>query len=166
MTDFPGILPVSSQPADERQPSAPTALMALYDVNYQCLLALCPSLRNPASQNQEYQDDSRPGMPTLKLAIDEHTRHTTTFELTCRWEGGEGENCLPDVRVRLYRDSRQAELLGHSGIRQFLPDGIPTGSQSAEWLDRRCSGNRLLFHWLRYCLRQGYHLAAEPERIS
>lgn len=165
MTDFLGTRPVSSRPADHRQWFDPAALMALYDLNYQCLLALCPPLRNPASQDQEYLDDSRPGMPTLKLAVDEHTRHTTTFGLTCRWENGEEENCLPDVRVRLYRDSRQAELLGHSGIRQFLPDGIPAGSQPAEWLGRRYSGNRLLFYWLRYCLRQGYHLSAEPERI-
>ena len=58
MTEFPASLATTPQPA---------ALMALYDVNYQCLLALCPSLRNPAMQPHSYLDDSLPDRPPLQL---------------------------------------------------------------------------------------------------
>ena len=134
------------------------ALMALYDANYQCLLALCPSLRHPVMQTRRYRDDSLPGMPTLKLEFHEHTRHTATFDLTCRWGDTEETELLPDVQLRLYRDSRQAELLGHRGI-PLIPGRIPERDDQAEWLCRRYTGNRFLFNWLRYCLRQSYHLA-------
>lgn len=166
MTESSGTLSLAPRLGGSQPPVDPAALMALYDANYQCLLALCPSLRNPVPKAHQYRDDSLPGMPALTLVFDDHTRHTATVGLTCRRENGEGEDCLPDVQLRLYRDSRQAELLGHSGIRQFFPDGVPTGSRSAEWLGRRYSGNRLLFHWLRYCLRQGYHLAVESGHAS
>lgn len=142
----------------------PVALMALYDANYQCLLALCPSLRNPVMQTCRYRDDSLLDMPTLKLEFHDHTRHTATFGLTCRWDDTKETELLPDVQLRLYRDSRQAELLGHRGI-SLIPGRIPEGDLQGEWLSRRYAGNRFLFNWLRYCLRQGYHLAANSKHM-
>lgn len=145
--------------AEDSFPPDHAALMALYDINYQCLIALCPPLRNPAVQVPRYHDDSLPGMPTLKLEFHEHTRHTATFGMTCRWEDTEKTELLPDVRLRLYRDSRQAELFGHCETSRGSR-GAPDKDFQAEWLSRRYAGNRFLFHWLRYCLRQGYHLVA------
>ena len=154
MTEFSTSLATAPQPA---------ALMALYDVNYQCLLALCPSLRNPAMQPRAYLDNSLSDRPPLRLVFYEHTRHTATLGLTCRWDG-EGTECLPDVQLRLYRDSRQVELLARHGV-SLLPNRAPEGSSRTEWLSRRYSGNRFLFDWLRDCLRQGYHLASNPGHL-
>lgn len=153
------------RPAEGRHPPDPAALMALYDANYQCLLALCPSLRNPALRTRRYRDDSLPGMPTLELEFQDHTRHTATLGLTCRWDGLEEGELLPDVQLRLYRDSRQAELFGRRGI-PVIPGRVPERDLQAEWLHRRHAGNRFLFNWLRYCLRRGYHLAADSGRMS
>lgn len=155
MTEFSTPLAATPQPA---------ALMALYDINYQCLLALCPSLRNPAIQPHPYLDDSLPGRPPLRLVFYEHTRHTATLGLACRRDG-EGAEFLPDVQLRLYRDSRQVELLARDGVSLF-PNPIPEGSLQEEWLSRRYSGNRFLFDWLRDCLRRGYHLAADSGRLT
>lgn len=155
MTEFSTSLAATPQPA---------ALMALYDANYQCLLALCPSLRNPAMQLHSYLDDSLPGRPPLQLVFYEHTRHTVTLGLACR-RGGEGAEFLPDVQLRLYRDSRQVELLARDGVSLF-PNPIPEGSLREEWLSRRYSGNRFLFDWLRDCLRRGYHLAPDSGRLA
>ena len=157
MTEPSAVLSAVPRPAENRRPPDPAALMALYDANYQCLLALCPSLRNPALRTRRYRDDSLPGMPALELECHDQTRHTVTLGLTCRWDGGEGAELLPDVRLRLYRDSRQVELFGRPGA---LP--IPGAGLPAAWLHRRHAGNRFLFHWLRYCLRRGYHLAENP----
>lgn len=151
--------------AGNRQPPDHAALMALYDANYQCLIALCPSLRHSALQARQYRDDSLPSMPTLKLDLHDHTRHTVTLGLTCRWDGMERAELLPDVQLRLYRDSRQAELLGRRGI-PLIPSKAPERDLQAEWLYRRHAGNQFLFNWLRYCLRQGYHLAVDSGRIS
>ena len=117
MTEFSTSLATTPQPA---------ALIALYDVNYQCLLALCPSLRNPAMQPRSYLDDSLPDQPPLQLVFYEHTRHTATLGLACHRDG-EGMEFLPDVQLRLYRDSRQVELLAHHGV-SLLPGRIPEGS--------------------------------------
>ena len=143
-----------------RQPPAHAALMGIYEANYQCLLALCPPLRNPALQARRYMSDVLPGMPALELAVHDHSRHTSTFGLACRWNTRVADEGLPDVQVRLYRDSGQAELLGYSGTLQFL-GGAPEGSLQREWLQRRYSGNHSLFNWLRYCLRQGYHFSVD-----
>lgn len=155
MTEFSASLAATPQPA---------ALMALYDVNYQCLLALCPSLRNPAMQPHSYLDDSLPDRPPLQLVFYEHTRHTATLGLARRRDGEEAE-FLPDVQLRLYRDSRQVELLARDGVSLF-PNPIPEGSLREEWLSRRYSGNRFLFDWLRDCLRWGYHLAPNSGRLA
>lgn len=155
MTEFSTSLATIPQPA---------ALMALYDANYQCLLALCPSLRNPAMQPHSYLDDSLPGQPPLQLVFYEHTRHTATLGLACRRDG-DGAEFLPDVQLRLYRDSRQAELLARHGV-SLLPNRIPEGSLQEEWLSRRHSGNRFLFDWLRDCLRQGYYLVPHSGRLA
>ena len=162
MTEPSAGLPAIPRPVESQSLPDPVALMALYDVNYQCLLALCPSLRNPVMQARRYRDDSLPGMPTLKLEFHDHTRHTATFGLTCRWGDTEEMEFLPDVQLRLYRDSRQAELHGHRGI-PLIPGRIPERDLQEEWLCRRYAGNRFLLNWLRYCLRQGYHLAANPD---
>lgn len=155
MTEFATSLATTPQPA---------ALMALYDANYQCLLALCPSLRNPAMQPHSYLDDSLPDRPPLQLVFYEHTRHTVTLGLACRRDG-EGTEFLPDVQLRLYRDSRQVELLARDGVSLF-PNPVPEGSLREEWLSRRYSGNRFLFEWLRDCLRRGYHLAPNSGRLT
>ena len=155
MTEFSTSLATAPQPA---------ALMALYDINYQCLLALCPSLRNPAMQPHSYRDDSLPNQPPLQLVLYEHTRHTATLGLACRRDG-EGTEFPPDVQLRLYRDSRQVELLAHHGI-SLLPGRILEGNSRTEWLSRRYSGNRFLFDWLRDCLRRGYHLTPNSGHLA
>ena len=165
MTESSAILSAVPRPAENRHLPDHAALMELYDANYHCLLALCPSLRNPALQIHQYLDDSLPDMPTLQLEFHDHTRHTATFGLACRWDDAEKADLLPDVQVRLYRDSRQAELLGHRGF-PLISSRLPEGSLQVEWLHRRHAGNRFLFNWLRYCLRQGYHLAKDSGRTS
>lgn len=155
MTEFSTSLAAAPQPA---------ALMALYDANYQCLLALCPSLRDPAARPRSYFDDSLPGQPPLQLVFYEHSRQTATLGLACR-PGGAGAAFRPEVQLRLYRDSRQVELLAHHGV-SLLPGRIPEGSSRTEWLSRRYSGNRFLFDWLRDCLRRGYHLSADSGHLA
>ena len=159
------VLPAVPRPTNNRRLPDHAALMALYDANYQCLLALCPPLRDPALQVRRYLDESRPDKPVLELEIHDQTRHTVTLGLTCRQDDTERTELLPDVQLRLYRDSRQVELFGHCGISP-IPGRAPERDFQAEWLCRRYAGNRFLFNWLRYCLRQGYHLATDSGRTS
>ncbi len=138
-----------------RPASNPAVLMGLYDANYHCLLALCPPLRNPDAPADRYRDGSLPGRPTLQLEFHDQACHTATFGLACRWDDAQTADVLPEVQVRLYRDSRQAELLG------CLGHPLASGG-----LHRRHAGNQFLLNWLRYCLRQGYYLGKDPGRAS
>ena len=156
--------PIPSSPK-ACDPSRRIGLMEIYETNYQCLLALCPRLLAPDLETCGYRGETLPGMPDLKLTFHDQTRHTATFNLTCRWSEEKGNGYLPDVRVRLYRDSRQAELLGREGVMRF-PSKAPERGFQEEWLNRRHFGNRFLLNWLRYCLRRGYHLALDLESDS
>ena len=115
MPDFSGPAPSTRQSGME-----PLALMDAFEANYHCLLALCPALREARLQGRCYQADTPPGMPRLELEVHEHTKYTVTFTLACRPHSRIEELPMPNVQVRLYWDSKQAELLGYEGRLQFL----------------------------------------------
>ena len=160
-------MPKSSAPAPGvRQTRAePLALMETFEANYHCLLTLCPALRHTQHQERRHRADAPPGMPGLEIEVHEDTRYTITFTLACPSPGKTTKRHLPRVQVRLYRDSRQAELLGYGGRLQFFGPSA-RGAQCDEWSQRRAQGNHSLYRWLRYCLQRGYYFPDETGRAS
>ncbi|MFP4080452.1 MAG: DUF1249 domain-containing protein [Ectothiorhodospira sp.] len=133
-------------------PSSFAALMDLYEANYIRLRQLCPdprSIQTPCISHI-------PGAMDLHLQVLECCPYTTTLCLTYRFEADGERPCRrsPNLRVRLYHDARQAEVLGRhsrSGEELSLAD-------HPDWktLQMRWRFNRFLYKWLGYCLRQGH----------
>ena len=160
MTDFPD--DYSSCPIYEVDSNGPipTSLLALFEANYECLLALFPKLRTGCLKVGLYRAEASSDMPVLELTILECTRYTTSCILHCHTKA---KGYLPQVQIRLYGDTRQAELLGFDGYLEFMGKA-PQGTQRELWVRRRTEGNRRLYHWLRYCLRRGYYFPEQDAR--
>ncbi|OBS10728.1 DUF1249 domain-containing protein [Acidihalobacter prosperus] len=134
-------------------PRSFASLMELYEQNYIALRRLCPRL--PAQG--EHWVSAPQGAPRLYLSLIEHTRYTSSLELTHRFDAPPDDILAPSLSVRIYHDARQAEVLMRHGANPAgsrhpafgSPDG--TGELRARW-----SANRFLNRWLHYCLGQGH----------
>lgn len=120
------------------------ALMELYETNYIYLRRLVPQLDG----RRDAQVSSIDRGPDLHLEVTERCPYTTSLMLTHRFEAREGQESLPDLRVRIYHDARVAEVLAD----------FPPGSATLLW---RWDINRFLNRWLRYCLGEGHAFEVE-----
>lgn len=133
-------------------PRSFASLMEIYETNYIALRRLCPNLPRQGEQWVTQPD----GLPPLYLSLLEHTRYTSSLELTHQFSGFPEESAhIPSLCVRIYYDARQAEVLfwdkpEMKGCCAFANNGQQDG------LRIRWSANRFLNRWLQYCLGQGY----------
>jgi uncharacterized protein YqiB (DUF1249 family) len=136
-------------------------LMALYEKNYIRFMQLVPQLEQLSEENCSL----RTGDVSLHLHVLERSRFTTTCLLTYRLKDGEQEIQTPDLRIRIYHDARQAEVMC---CNRQDKDGY-------DWLDReacistmqwRWRMNLFLYKWLNYCLKQGHGFPQQTSRIS
>jgi uncharacterized protein YqiB (DUF1249 family) len=126
----------TSLPADLLRPRSLATLMGIYEANYRRLLRL---LDDPGGWPERFclRLDAR---PVLHVEVRSRARYTVDAVLTYRF----GEERLPDLRVRLYRDARLAEAM-------TAGDGNHESGPFSR-LPARWRANILLYKWLEYCL--------------
>jgi len=90
------------------------------------------------------------GCLDLELSQIEHSRYTTTFNLTYRFSNDLRNPREPDLMVRIYHDARTCEVM--SGLLQ----GLKHGPLRRRDLHEGYRLNRFLSKWVKYCLKQGH----------
>jgi uncharacterized protein YqiB (DUF1249 family) len=128
-------------------------LMELYEANYIRLRRLCPGLDTIT----ETSFSKTEGALDLHLRLIERCKYTTTIYLTYHFCDSLGElRPEPNLKVRVYHDARQAEVMSRSYRRlgrEIRSRGLsPRGLE----LRRRWDLNRFLYKWLGYCCYQGH----------
>ncbi|WP_026333154.1 DUF1249 domain-containing protein [Thioalkalivibrio sp. ALM2T] len=147
----------------EPRPESFAALMEMYEENYLALRRLCPEL-----ERQPLRSVSRvEGALDLYLEVLERTRYTTTLHLTYQFDHQGERRQQPDMRVRMFHDARQAEVL-ELHCRTMGDGRAPEMLTGHPGLVCRWRHNRFLYKWLRYCLRQGHRFLADaaPEVVA
>jgi len=133
--------------------SRPTVgwLMDLCEENYVSLMRLTPGLHLLEGRYLSRLEVSM----DLHLEILEQTPYTTLLHLTHYFSHEAGQQPDPDARLRVYHDSRQAEVIDLRQ-KQFLLHG---GAQKST-LEQKWKTNLFLSKWLSYCLGQGHSFHA------
>lgn len=132
------------------RPQSYAALMEMYESNYMRLRILCGDVR---TLRDTVSSVIPKGAPIILTVLD-RARHTTTIMLTYQFETGDKE-CRPDLRVRIYHDSRQAEVISRkcrlSGENIQAWEAKTDSALLCRW-----RLNRFLYKWLAYLHRQGH----------
>jgi uncharacterized protein YqiB (DUF1249 family) len=123
-------------------------LMELYEKNYMLIRLLAPQLRmmDAALYVSRTEADKLP----LEFSRVEHSRYTTTFNLTYRFSSQHRGAREPNLMIRVYHDAHTCEIV--SGL---LPS-FPRESRRVRGLADSHRLNRFLHKWLSYCLQQGH----------
>lgn len=136
-------------------------LMTLYEKNYVRFNHLVHNIDRIEGENQSIKS----GDVTLYLELLERCRYTTTVLLTYRMDMQEGELVTPRMKVRIYHDARQAEVM--SCCRHE--------TDHFKWLDRsacrstlqwRWRMNYFLYKWLNHCLKTGHAFPQQKNGIT
>ncbi len=125
-------------------------LMDLYERNYISLRRLLTSLPPPGVTRVS----TIPGGLDLYARVIERFPYTTELCLTYRFQRDGGPVEEPDLRIRIYHDARQAEVM--SAHLRHWPSFL---AGEATQLHARWHVNRFLYKWLSYCLHQGHRFA-------
>lgn len=148
--DHDTLLPVSWR----ARPGSFVSLMSVYESNYVRLKELIPGLPN---RNGEFVSRVT-GDCALSLKIEEHSRYTTTFQLTYLFEVPGGCIADPDLRIRAYHDMHLAEVL-HCA--RWHRHDVLSAIKSELYcqLGERWLRNMMLNKWLDYCVERGHRFA-------
>ncbi len=134
-------------------------LMELYDLNYQRIGQLIPDIASLPEKNVS----SINGLQDLHLEIIERHAYTTELCLTHYFpdpeRGGEPLIADPDLRIRIYHDAEQAEMMCDVVCEELVTvlrevEADP-GSVARRWVV-----NLFLNRWLDYCLVQGHRFVS------
>lgn len=133
-------------------PNSFAGLMEMYEANYIRLRKLCGAKDLIPSVAVSH---TAKGM-NLYLQVIEQTKYTSTINLTYFFSDEKiGYIAYPDLKVRIYYDALQAEVMSQSyrrRITQFRESNHAGGPS----LMKRWRMNRFLFKWLSYLSRQGH----------
>lgn len=143
-----------------RSPDSQTfaGLMELYEANYIQLRRLCPGL----GQLSRVGCSRVEGALDLHLHLIERCKYTTTIGLTYHFQDSlERIKPEPNLKVRVYHDARQAEVLSRSSRRSGIEVKACGLSRKNSELSVRWSLNRFLYKWLGYCYYQGHRFAQQ-----
>jgi len=138
-----------------------SGLMALYEQNYVRFNQLVENLDAIESS----PTSMRAGQVTLQLVLLEKCRYTTTVLMTYRLSTDAGEMHTPDLKIRLYHDTRQAEVISccrHDADAFFWLDRSACRT-TMQW---RWRINHFLFKWLNHCLKTGHHFPQQKHGIA
>ena len=137
-------------------------LMTLYDDNYVRFKQLVTQLDELEGESRSIRFDD----VTLHLQVLQRSRYTTTVLLTYILDlGDETVTRTPDLKIRIYHDANQAEVL--SCCRND-PDTFNWLEKSAcqsnmQW---RWRMNQFLRKWLTHCLKHGHGFPQENSGIK
>lgn len=120
-------------------------LMDLCEENYRYLLRLSPALRELSGC---YCSEVN-GHIDLYLEILEQTPYTTLIHLTYYFSHGSNASPDPNATVRVYHDSRQAEVLDLKQSALPLKRGAHHPTLKQKW-----RANMFLSKWLFFCVQQ------------
>ncbi|MEN8129112.1 MAG: DUF1249 domain-containing protein [Pseudomonadota bacterium] len=132
--------------------------MELYEANYIQFRRLCPGLEHISRTSCSRVE----GVLDLHLRLIERCKYTTTLCLTYHFQDGlEHIKPEPNLKVRIYHDARQAEVLNRFVRRSGIEVNTRDLSRRKSELSVRWSLNRFLYKWLGYCCHQGHRLAQQ-----
>lgn len=126
--------------------------MELYEENYIRLRRLCPDIRGRVGGAVSVVG----GALDLHLDVLDQTSYTTTLRLTyILTELAHQPVPDPDLKLRIYHDARQAEVLSRAcrrgGSELSVRDFVGRSELLCRW-----KLNRFLYKWLGYCCHQGH----------
>jgi hypothetical protein len=122
-------------------------LMDLCDENYHYLMRLAPGMRNMQGRYLSRLD----GVMDLYLEVLEQTPYTSLLHLTYYFAHESGQSPDPDATIRIYHDSRQAEVLSLKQHILPLNRGFIRPTLEQKW-----KLSLFLSKWLAYSVRQGH----------
>lgn len=135
-------------------PQSYAGLMEMYETNYMKIRLLCGDVR---SLDDQIRSTVAEGVPVL-LRVLERSAHTTTIMLTYQFDKDYSKN-KPDLRIRIYHDSRQAEVISRKcrlkGKTLNSWEESVNGNLLCRW-----RLNRFLYKWINYLSRQGHSFSA------
>lgn len=131
------------------RPRSFAGLMELYESNYMRFRKLCPMQYGVGGRAVSTVTDGL----DLHLRVLECSSYTTTVHLTYYLRDGGGVRPNPDLRLRIYYDALQAEVLGCSSSCLRDKSYARVINWRAELADK-WSMNCFLHKWLGYCLSQ------------
>jgi uncharacterized protein YqiB (DUF1249 family) len=137
-------------------------LMRLYDDNYVRFKQLVTQLDELEGESRSIRFDD----VTLHLQILQRSRYTTTVLLTYILDlGDEKVTRTPDLKIRIYHDAHQAEVLSCCRNDPDTFDWLEkSASQSnMQW---RWRMNQFLHKWLTHCLKHGHGFPQENSGIK
>ena len=132
------------------RPQSYAALMEMYETNYMRLRLLCGDVRLLNDTNPSIIPKGTP----IVLRVLDRAAHTTTIMLSYQFKTGDKKS-RPDLRVRIYHDSRQAEVISRRC--RLSGENISAWESKADSaLLCRWRLNRFLYKWVAYLRRQGH----------
>ena len=137
------------------------ALMSLYEENYVRFNQLVSGLPDAGRQSLSQRTND----VDLYLQILERYKYTTTVLLTYRLQCEKGEVSTPDMKIRLYHDARQAEVMSCC-CRDSRHYGWLERDSCHSVIEWRWRMNHFLFKWLNYCLKSGHGFPQQKPDID
>ena len=137
-------------------PNSFAGLMEMYEGNY---IRLRKLLGDKGDIPEVAVSRISQGMD-LYLQVLEQTRYTTTIALTYYFsDTEEGFLAYPNLKIRIYYDALQAEVMSQSYRRKYK--AVDTkfhafNHHSNPSILKRWRMNRFLYKWLHFCDRQGH----------
>ena len=135
------------------RPHSFVALMDMYESNYIRLRLFCGDIRQLPDESIS---SIMNGVP-VKLKVLERSSHTTLIMLTYLFEDEERK---PDLKVQIYHDSRQADVVSRN-CRITGQDMRLWERELDSMLVCRWRLNRFLHKWLGYLDHQGHSFICE-----
>lgn len=123
------------------------SVMDLCDENYRYLMRLAPDMREMEGTYLSRLE----GAMDLYLELLEQTPYTTLLHLTYYFAHESGQSPDPDATIRIYHDSRQAEVLNLKQHILPLNRGFVRPALEQKW-----KVSLFLSKWLAYSLQQGH----------
>jgi uncharacterized protein YqiB (DUF1249 family) len=136
-------------------------LMQLYEDNYVRFRKLVSGIEHIEGESRSIRYDD----VTLHIQILERCRYTTTLQLTYLFTIDNQTTRSPDLRVRIYHDARQAEVMSCCQNDPHTFDWLEKSAcqSTMQW---RWRINWFLHKWLNYCLRSGHGFPQEKSGIN
>jgi len=127
-----------------------TVLMQMYAVNFKYLNLLFDT------HNLEHDFVLKSYETTAHIYISNITnnRYSTTF--TMSYIFAEPQEQIPNVKIKLYKDTRQAEVLSVVNFHQIKSFHTLTRFDKLTNINAKWELNNFLNRWLRYCLDNRY----------
>ena len=124
-------------------------LMWLYERNYQLSRQLLGGLSNKVQEAElQPQDDEL----ALSITLLDRQAHTEMWHLTYWFHHGQQNIADPDIELRLYHDTKQAECW-RVGEHSHLELLRAFNTDATDGLERKWQRNMMLHKWLQYLLQ-------------